>query len=135
MKILVVEDCNWKYEDIKNNLDAISDFEIIRVETRNEAIREIYNNHFDVIILDMQFPSMVGGEMLRDGGLQVLKRMHHRGFNIPVIVCSSSGCGIPEEYKNVIGYILYGGMGNLGSLLKHYIESITGETANDNNWI
>ena len=134
-KILVVEDCNMKYEDIKNNLDSIAEFEVVWVKTRNEAISEIYNNHFDIVILDMQFPSLIGGEMLRDGGLQVLERMNRRGRKFPVIVCSSSCTKIPEEYENVVGYIVYGGMGNLGNYLKHYIESALGGEVNESNGI
>jgi CheY-like chemotaxis protein len=125
MKILIVEDSNMKFEDIEYSLDFLNNPEIVRVKTRNEAIQCLYDegNIFDVAIFDMQFPSMIGGEMLRDGGLQVLKRIRHRKIDVPVIFCSSGYTEIPADLENVAGYIVYGGNGSLSELLKHYIKS------------
>lgn len=124
-KLLIVEDSDMKFADIQESLDFLDDCKIVRKKTRNEAIQLLYNggSNFDVVILDMQFPSMIGGEMLRDGGLQVLKKIRHRKINVPVIFCSSSTCAIPKDMTNIVGYIVYGGNGNLRELLKHYIES------------
>jgi len=124
IKILIVEDSDMKFDDIQKSIDFLDDCEIVRKCTRNEALQLLYieGNDFDVIILDMQFPSMIGGEMLRDGGVQVLKKIRHRNINTPVIFCSSSACAIPNM-PNVVGYIVYGGNGKLSELLEHYIES------------
>lgn len=122
-KILIVEDSDMKYQAIKESLSFLQSHKITRVTTRNEALQFLYKEEVDIIILDMQFPTCRGGEILKDCGLQVLKRIRHRGIDTPVIICSSCSCTVPENIKNVLGYILYDGNGDLSNTLKHYIPS------------
>lgn len=133
MRILVVEDTDWKFENISEALNDIGNFDVMHEKYRNEALEKIYENNpsLDCIILDMQFPYYKGGEIIRDCGIQILKRMNHRKCNIPVIICSSAGAKIPDDITNVVGYILYGGSGNLANKFKHYLDKIKEEKQNE----
>ncbi len=110
LKILVVEDNDTKFKHIHDSLKNIGISEITREKYRNTALLQVFGSTVekpDFIILDMFFPRYEGGHIERGCGMDILKRMHQRRCEIPVIVCSSCMQDIPEEYSNVRQVILY----------------------------
>ena len=107
MKILIIDDEKWKREYIMESiLEVNQDIEIKECEYRNDGLRELKDNNFDLLFLDMQFPNYLGEMIERKNGLSVLRELERTENNIPVVICSS-GYTDCSEY-NIQSYILFG---------------------------
>ena len=78
-KILVVEDNLELNETLKEFLE-FSNFEVVSVFDGEEAVAKSYENHFDIIILDVKLPKL--------NGFQVATKIREFS-NIPIIFLTS----------------------------------------------
>ncbi len=86
-KILIAEDNLIKQDNIKKLLDKFSiDFQL--VETYYECWKTIYydNIEYKAIILDMSLPRYKDEIPYKFAGYDILKRLHFKKINIPVII-------------------------------------------------
>lgn len=118
MKILIIDDEKWKREYIVEAiLEVNQEIEIKECEYRNDGLKELMNNNFDLLFLDMQFPNYLGGMIERNNGLSVLRELKRMENHIPVVICSS-GYTDCSEY-NIQSYILFG-----SNVTKEHIQCI-----------
>lgn len=78
--ILILEDDNDKLSKILNILESLSVPKncIRSVNNLFEAKKELVENFYDLLILDINVPIMSGGEANRHGGLTLLKHINER---------------------------------------------------------
>lgn len=119
MRILIIDDDKWKSDYITQIIQSIHpNAEIIVKRSYQSGLYEIYcnqyNNPYDYLILDMQFPLYDDGtNMSSEQGLHVLAEMQRKYQNADslttkVIICSSGYKDYKKyDYGNVIGYILF----------------------------
>ncbi|MDF2963556.1 MAG: DNA-binding response regulator [Paenibacillus sp.] len=81
-KALLVDDEVWMWEGLKKLMAAGETGFIVAAAAKNgrQAWDLLQENHFDLIILDIQMPKM--------DGLELLKAMRDRHINTPVIIFS-----------------------------------------------
>lgn len=72
MKILLVEDNYDKYPTINKVLDAFDFVEFTKVVSVTDALQEVNNKLFDVMIIDIQIPDINGGDINPQGGIDLL---------------------------------------------------------------
>lgn len=131
MKILIVDDDSYKIENIKKLLLKInSTFEIFVEKALNPGLKTIYNDVFDLIILDMSMPRFSVTESQNFdsfGGITFLKEMRRRRVTIPTIILTQyeifgegnsqkTSDTIDEEckdkFENYKGLIIYSSIDN-----------------------
>lgn len=93
MRILLVEDNSNKLNKIKEVLyDNYLQAEIEEARSFTSGIKKVYENKWDLIILDMSLPTYdithteSGGDKKPVAGKNIMKRMINRNIDIPVIV-------------------------------------------------
>ena len=120
MKILVIEDTDYKFEEIKGYLTSLEETDITRMKSRNgglielrDSFRKIDKTPYDLLILDMVIPLYEDDsrKLLNDGGKSILSEIERCGWPIPVCICSSDSYDsekekLCEEY-GVLKYIEY----------------------------
>jgi two-component system alkaline phosphatase synthesis response regulator PhoP len=91
-RILIVDDEENILELLKYNLEK-NGFEVVPKDNGEDALVELENNDFDLVVLDLMLPGI--------DGLEVLKsiRSHLRIKNIPVIMLTARN----EEIDTVLG--------------------------------
>lgn len=110
MKILIIDDSEYKIEDSKEALSKIyNKADFCEVHSKNSALLFLQElkDSIDLIILDWNFPVFDQGMPEVDMGEEVLKVMQRKDINIDTIICSSDKVNLENEYHNVIGQILY----------------------------
>lgn len=127
MKILVIEDDDNKYEPIKDALLEIYNIDLSIQQRRSyqSGLELLYNESFDLLILDMSIPSFDithsddGGDTLDRGGEYILEEMDREGIIIKSIIITQyedfGGVSLTEidetlkeEFKNsYLGCISY----------------------------
>jgi len=78
-KILIIDDCNDKVKNISKLLIAkcgILDKNIIVASNATTGRKELKDNIFDILILDMNLPESKSEEPTNDGGLKFLDKIH-----------------------------------------------------------
>lgn len=94
MKILIIDDSQSKVNDIKSCIDG----HLVDVaECRNDGLIALISEKYDLLILDMQFPVVNGGDIDRLCGLSVIRELNRKNINIPIIICS----GVYTDYTHV----------------------------------
>lgn len=90
MKILIVDDDDFKINNIKEILNEVNASFIIDVEkSLNCGLRRVRKDTFDIILLDMSMPtfSITDSQNFDSyGGKTFLKEMKRKKIEIPVIV-------------------------------------------------
>lgn len=93
MNILLIEDNSNKRKQIKDVLEEIyTDINIEEAYSFNSGVRKIYENKWNLIILDMSLPTYdithteSGGDKKPVAGKNIMKRMLNRKIIVPVIV-------------------------------------------------
>lgn len=133
LKILVIEDSDMKYHDIETTLEHLGITDISHEISRNAGLvnlRQSYdeNRPYDLLILDMQFPIFNDGQPIPDAGVSVLTEIERKGWEIPVIVCSSIETDCKACFENVIADIQYDPM----LLMTHRFELALSELQDEN---
>ena len=93
-RVLVVDDEVIKYMAIKKALEFNGIREIQIVGNQEAVWEEIEkaeqrDEKFDLIVTDMHYPLREREEPNPDAGFILLDEMEKRGYQIPVIICSS----------------------------------------------
>ena len=109
MKILIVEDNDYKFKDIENALHSCGETDIARNCCRNGALLELAiaeeeNRMYDLVILDMQLPRYDGNyEISKKAGMEILRETKRRRYKTSIAFCSSE----PVDCEDTIMNILY----------------------------
>ena len=80
-KILIVDDDEILREMLQEQLSLHEEFEVRDVENGTEALKAIEEDHYDLVLLDVDMPDMDGRE--------VCKIMRRRGYKGPVIMLTA----------------------------------------------
>jgi len=80
-KILVVDD-EKSVRDITQAFLTLNGYEVTTAENGKEAFDELLNNHYDVVITDMQMPLM--------GGMELLEKISQMTSNIITILLTGN---------------------------------------------
>jgi len=80
-KILVVDD-EKAVRDITEAFLTLNGYEVKTAENGKEAFDELLNNHYDVVITDMQMPLM--------GGMELLEKISQMTANIITILLTGN---------------------------------------------
>ncbi|NFI93866.1 response regulator [Clostridium botulinum] len=93
MKLLIVEDNKNKLNQVEEWVKKIYDnIEVHEAISYTSGIRKIYEEDWDLILLDMSLPTYditpqeSGGDKKPTAGKEIMKRMLHRKIITPVIV-------------------------------------------------
>lgn len=92
MNILIIEDDINKYSQISAQLLSDGGNRIVHKLSYQSGLKEIVNNQFDLILLDMSLPtfdtspSETGGPFLTYAGSEILNEMEELDINAKVIV-------------------------------------------------
>ena len=91
-KILIVEDDNFKANDLKAKLD--DRWKVVTVASVRDAVVKVMQDVYDVIILDMALPTFTAdavsfsGTAQPQGGVEVLRALKSKRASTPVIIVS-----------------------------------------------
>ena len=125
MKILIVEDNNNKFNDIRSAFEECGEINITRRISRNGTLVHLANiekqdQMYDLIILDMQIPTYEDDphHILRDGGMQVFKRIQRYHYDVAVAFCSSE----PVECEGALACIQYNASLNITPLIRELLR-------------
>lgn len=93
MRILLVEDNTNKLKQIKRVLTEIyPELNIEEAYSFNSGVKKVYENKWDLIILDMSLPTYdithteSGGDKKPVAGKNIMKRMLNRKIIVPVVI-------------------------------------------------
>lgn len=100
MRVLVVDDDSMKFGKIHQLLvgQGVSQDDIVHVITASQAIDTLKSSFFDIMLLDINIPRRFGEEVVRGGGLQVLRGLSRN----PALIRPQYIIGI-TAYEDVIG--------------------------------
>ena len=76
---------------------------VVLIRNMEDGLAELAAQHYDLLVLDMQFPLEKGAEVDTEAGMKLLARLQEQKNEIPVIICSSDRLRI----DGVIGCIFY----------------------------
>jgi len=127
MKIIVIEDSDYKFDNIKEILNNLSYDDITREKSYCSGLRNIVasGNKYDVLILDMQFPiDDRDKEIDAEAGLAVLQELKRTKTKLPVIMCSSRKLNI----EGVVACIHYDSSVYMEPMFKEAIAAATIKT-------
>lgn len=103
MKVLLVEDNAIKQSDIKRVIKKINyNAEIEWQRDLKSACETLQENKYDLIVTDMWYPALPGGED-NESGTELIEFAKENNINTPLIVCSSIQYRIP----GILGAIKY----------------------------
>jgi DNA-binding response OmpR family regulator len=77
-KILIVDNDDDHRQSLKEQLAVNDEFEILTAETAAKGIDVVWNEHLDLVVLDVGLPDMDGREMC--------KHLRKRGFKKPIVM-------------------------------------------------
>ena len=93
MKALIVEDNSNKLNQIKETLKELyPDIDIDEAHSFNSGVKKVYQNIWDIVLLDMSLPTYdishteSGGDKKPIAGKNIMKRMRNKKMSTPVIV-------------------------------------------------
>ena len=114
-RAIIADDEILKAMDIKKALAFNSIFEVKIVSSQDRLWEEIYRSsqegeQIDLIVSDMQYPLIKGGEPDEESGLKLIARLKEEGIKIPVIICSGINyTDIPDAF----GCVWYNSLNDL----------------------
>lgn len=128
MKVLIIEDSCTKEHDIKKALSQFGIYDVICKSTKNEGLYELLESFkndepYSLLVLDMQFPELEGLCVKPDAGIDVLKEIKRRKWDIPVIMCSTEKFGCMDMFPNVAAEIKYDPAVSLESAFKQALTA------------
>jgi len=100
-KILYVEDNTGKYMDIASYLKRIgfSNIEWVRDAEKAVEALEKADIPYDLLLFDMHFDFF--GEDDQEAGEKLMNLMREKGYETPVIFCSSENWKIPGSFGTI----------------------------------
>ena len=100
-RVLYVEDSVSKYMDLVSELNRLGVEEIEWVSSAKKAIDALENAEipFDLFLFDMHFDFF--GEDDQKAGVKLMQLVREKGYETPVIFCSSENWRIPGAFGNI----------------------------------
>lgn len=93
MRILIVEDNNNKLKQIRDLIEKkYHSCEVIEAYAFNSGIKRVFEDNWDLVILDMSLPTYdityteSGGDKKPVAGKNIMKRMINRKIHSPVVI-------------------------------------------------
>ncbi|MDF1611307.1 MAG: hybrid sensor histidine kinase/response regulator [Stygiobacter sp.] len=96
-KILIAEDENILRE-LLTELFLSYDFQVTSVQDGNEFLEELFNNRYDILIVDKNIPHV--------GGTECVKIIRNRNINVPIILASGSSIENGNEINSLVQKII-----------------------------
>ena len=105
MRILHIEDNVYKHHDINKVISGCGRISVDWVTSLNGGIKKLEesfenNTLYDLIITDMYYPIEDNGKEV-EAGEMFISEAAKRGWNIPIILCSSVSYVYPEIYASI----------------------------------
>lgn len=119
MRVLNVEDDAYKRNDICKALKGTGTTKVDWVRNLEDALSQIKEVKYDLIISDMWYPPVSGGKDEESGEI-LIEKIKEMEMDIPIIICSSVNYRIPE----ILGTIHYSKNGDWERDLKDLIKKI-----------
>ena len=96
LRVLVIEDCDFKFKDIEESLRHITNNDIL-IERRTSCnvgllfLKETYDagSKFDLVITDNVMPIYTDNMRLKPCANRVCSEVHRREYETKLVVCSS----------------------------------------------
>jgi DNA-binding NtrC family response regulator len=82
-RVLIVDDVRPLAEQYAYDLKRLADFDTTIADGGEAALARLAQNDIDCVLLDLDMPGM--------DGFEVLRTLHHRGTEVPVIVYTGTG--------------------------------------------
>ena len=104
VKIIVIEDNDFKYKDIQDILLSLGYKDVVREKSYGSGLRNIVlgDSNYDLLVLDMQLPLYDDEyEIEEDAGISILNELKRKEIAIPTIICSSEKTDIPDVLANI----------------------------------
>jgi DNA-binding NarL/FixJ family response regulator len=93
MRLLIIEDNTNKMNHIKELVNELyPDSEIMEAHSFNSGVKKVYEDGWDIVLLDMSLPTYDishtegGGDKKPIAGKNIMKRIMHKKMSTPVIV-------------------------------------------------
>ena len=107
MKVLIVEDDNIKAQQVKNAITkgtGVNKENVDVVPGINEAIKKLFIEKYQFMIVDMCIPNVYGDKIEEDGGLQLIKSISqdHRMLKPADIIVLTAREEMINKYKDKI---------------------------------
>ena len=108
LNVVIVDDSILKAMDIRKALEFCGVRNIAVVRSQDRVWDEIDKGNANgkkvgLIITDMHYPLVTGGDADEEAGFKLIERMKAEGLDIPVIICSSRNYTVPE----ILGCVWY----------------------------
>ena len=125
MRILNIEDNVIKQNDICKVLSGAGFRDVDWAGNLNEGVKMIEDHMssdtpYDLVITDMWYPREAGGEEEESGSL-LIQMIKDKGWELPVIVCSSVRYIIPD----ILGTVYYSPKENWEDELRNLVRGIS----------
>lgn len=129
MKILIVDDQEFKQEQISNVLNSLGATKIDCVVSAAQMFSLLKSEHYDLIVLDncfKRYPDSAGVE--RDLGKSLINRFEKSMRDneligtTKIICCSSDECDIQTNLPNYLGSVKFDISTDIHSAFKNLIE-------------
>ncbi|OQX56407.1 MAG: hypothetical protein B5M53_01580 [Candidatus Cloacimonas sp. 4484_209] len=79
-KILIVDD-DPNIRLLFAEMLKLDGYEVTTAATGSKALQWVFEDHFNLILLDIKMPGI--------HGLEILRRIRESGKNVPIIICSA----------------------------------------------
>ncbi len=94
-KVLIIEDNDLQSTAMKRSLAAACQSANIKVEIDvtaylNRALRWATRNQYDLISTDMQYPALMGSQILIDAGMQFIFTAELEKVSCPIVLCTGA---------------------------------------------
>lgn len=128
LKILIIEDNDYKFENIAHTVEKLCSCVIDRAESRNSGlskIRDSYlkNEPYNILFCDNYLPIYDHGQEIMPRAAEIIQYIRHRGYHLPICLCSSESIeGINANY-----YLHYDSSVYLGGQVIEILTEIVGE--------
>lgn len=124
MRVLIIEDNSNKLKQIQELIKELyPESDIIEARSFNSGVKRVYENSWDLILLDMSLPTYdithreSGGDKKPVAGKNIMKRIKNRKILVPVIVITQfetfdddkvSLDSLNKEFEEIFGDIWKG---------------------------
>lgn len=126
MKILLIEDSDYKAKDITDTLAKLGQTDVTRTISRNGGLSTFINTQksntpFDFVISDNFMPLYDDSHETKPFAENIVSEIRRRGYvDTPICICSSSGIS-KFDYNY---FILYDASISMTEKMQHIINSV-----------
>lgn len=94
-RVLIIEDNDSQSSAMRSSLATVCQSANIKVEIDvtaylNRALRWATRNQYDLVSTDMQYPELMGGQILIDAGMQFIFAAIRGNVTCPIVLCTGA---------------------------------------------